>query len=198
MKTVSASLGLFMLLGLSQGVAAQQEKRPCDSAQQSSVISAITVLKSALDEALRVLDSSATADIDLFVEWFGAPASDTVANVRSVFAKAKGFTSFQTFYCPLSSTDIVWWEPGDIAAVRPDEPLTIYLAADFFSLVNGGALSKAGAIMHELSHESLIGDTDDLGYGATQARSLAKSDPAKARKNADNYRLFMEDAHFGI
>jgi peptidyl-Lys metalloendopeptidase len=50
--------------------------------------------------------------------------------------------------------------------------------------------SKAGTIIHELSH--LVGGTGDKAYGTVNCSALAKSNPGKAVRNADSYEYFAE------
>ena len=39
----------------------------------------------------------------------------------------------------------------------------------------------------------MVAGTDDLGYGQTNARNLASTDPVKALNNADNHEYFAEN-----
>jgi len=53
--------------------------------------------------------------------------------------------------------------------------------------------SQAGIMVHEASHfRDLIGTTDH-GYGTTHNQNLARSDPCKARENADNWESYSEN-----
>ncbi|CAF3733890.1 unnamed protein product [Rotaria sp. Silwood1] len=65
-----------------------------------------------------------------------------------------------------------------------------------------GTDSKAGTLVHEVSHFSIVAGTDDYAYGQSSALALAKTNPAKARMNADNHEFFTENKlkefHFKI
>ena len=56
-----------------------------------------------------------------------------------------------------------------------------------------GTDSKAGTLIHEMSHFTVVAGTDDWAYGQTAAKSLAFSDPAKALDNADSHEYFAEN-----
>lgn len=56
-----------------------------------------------------------------------------------------------------------------------------------------GTDSRAGTIVHEQSHFTVNGGTDDHVYGQSGAKSLAISNPANAVDNADNHEYFAEN-----
>ncbi len=56
-----------------------------------------------------------------------------------------------------------------------------------------GQDSRAGTVVHELSHFDDVGGTKDVIYGADNAKNLAKKKPAGAQKNADNFEYYMEN-----
>jgi peptidyl-Lys metalloendopeptidase len=66
----------------------------------------------------------------------------------------------------------------------------IYLGGAFWKANTGGWNSKAGTIIHELSHR--VHGTDDHVYGKTDAKKLAKDEPHLAVTNADNYEFLAE------
>jgi RHS repeat-associated protein len=57
-----------------------------------------------------------------------------------------------------------------------------------------GTDSRAGTLVHELSHSEIIGATTDHGktYGEENAKNLANTDPEAAKSNADNFEYFVE------
>ncbi|CAG8768261.1 1933_t:CDS:1, partial [Acaulospora colombiana] len=58
---------------------------------------------------------------------------------------------------------------------------------------DSGTDSKAGTIVHEASHFTKNGGTDDIRYGQRDCRELASSDPDTAIKNADSHEFFAEN-----
>lgn len=79
------------------------------------------------------------------------------------------------------------------AYVYPTRPYEIFVCRAFWSASNTGTDSKAGTLIHEMSHFNVVAGTDDWAYGQTAARSLASSDPTKALDNADNHEYFAEN-----
>ncbi|MCF8298617.1 MAG: DUF4157 domain-containing protein [Saprospiraceae bacterium] len=66
----------------------------------------------------------------------------------------------------------------------------IFLGGSFWGAKIKGGDSKAGTIVHELTHK--LHATKDHVYGQKGAKNLAKKDPAKGTTNADNYEYFAE------
>ena len=79
------------------------------------------------------------------------------------------------------------------AYVYPTRPYEIFVCRAFWSAPNTGTDSKAGTLIHEMSHFNVVAGTDDWAYGQTAARNLAGSDPTKALDNADNHEYFAEN-----
>lgn len=73
-----------------------------------------------------------------------------------------------------------------------EEEHNIYLGGAFWGAKTGGRNSKAGTIIHELSHR--VHGTEDHVYGEADAKKLAKEDPALATTNADNYEFLAENS----
>lgn len=74
-----------------------------------------------------------------------------------------------------------------------DKKHKIYLDKAFDKAPATGKDSKAGTIAHEMSHFNDIGGTKDHVYGKSNAEALAKSNPAKAMGNADNFEYYCEE-----
>ena len=56
-----------------------------------------------------------------------------------------------------------------------------------------GTNSKAGTLIHEMSHFNVVAGTDDFVYGQTGAKNLAITNPNDAVMNADNHEYFAEN-----
>jgi len=80
------------------------------------------------------------------------------------------------------------------AYVYPTRPYEIFVCKAFWSAPNTGTDSKAGTLIHEMSHFNAVAGTDDHVYGQTGAKQLAASDPAAALDNADNHEYFAENS----
>ena len=79
------------------------------------------------------------------------------------------------------------------AYVYPSQAYRIYVCNAFWTAPTSGTDSKGGTLIHETSHFTVVAGTDDWVYGQSGAKSLAISDPAKARDNADSHEYFAEN-----
>ncbi len=79
------------------------------------------------------------------------------------------------------------------AYVYPTKPYTIYLCKVFWTAPMTGTDSKAGTLIHEMSHFNVVASTDDYVYGQTGAMNLAITNPDQAVDNADNHEYFAEN-----
>ncbi|MCY7353803.1 MAG: protease [Lysobacter sp.] len=95
-------------------------------------------------------------------------------------------------------------DPGfedSYAYVYPNDPYKIYVCNAFWAAPMLGTDSKAGTLIHEMSHFTIVADTDDWVYGQTGAHNLALSNPnqtsgnpsASVVGNADNHEYFGEN-----
>lgn len=78
---------------------------------------------------------------------------------------------------------------GEFAFARTDRRI-LGLCPAFFSAGPTGVDTRWGILIHEASH--IAGHTDDHAYGQSGALRLAKEDPRRAARNADNYEYFAE------
>jgi len=74
------------------------------------------------------------------------------------------------------------------AFVEPDSPYNVInLCPKFFAANESvGFDIRGGVFLHEMSHFTRLGGTDDIVYGETSARGLFQTDPGLAMMNADN------------
>ena len=119
--------------------------------------------------------------------WFGTYNSSRYSTVRTHFNNIYSALSSQPFTFDCSCTD------SSYAYVYPNQPYKVYLCNAFWSAPNTGTDSKAGTIIHETSHFTVMGGTDDWAYGQSAAHSLAGSNPARAVDNADSHEYFAEN-----
>ena len=90
------------------------------------------------------------------------------------------------FDCTCTQTNVY-------AYVYPNQPYNIYLCGAFWNAPLTGTDSKAGTLIHEMSHFDVVANTDDYAYGQTAARNLAISNPDNAVRNADSHEYFAEN-----
>jgi hypothetical protein len=172
---------------------------PCTVGQKQILTKAMAKAKEGIVAAMGALDDTSPGAINRYTLWFGAPSSANVAEVKKTYANALAFTSIANFWCPVSNSPEFKWNVNEPAAAYPrSAPTAIYFSPEFFKLEETGADSKAGTIVHELTHLAAVKNTEDHAYGTANAKVLAKDKPAHARSNADNYQYFLEAVLFGI
>jgi peptidyl-Lys metalloendopeptidase len=119
--------------------------------------------------------------------WFGTYNSSRYSTVRTHFNNIYSALSSQPFTFDCTCTDDYY------AYVYPNQPYRVYLCNAFWSAPNTGTDSRAGTIVHETSHFTVMGGTDDWAYGQSAAHSLAGSNPSRAIDNADSHEYFAEN-----
>lgn len=165
----------------------------CTASEQSQISSALdaaeTIAKVARDD-LESTPSTARGSAARYAEWFGSYTSSRWTQVQANFNAIYFATANQTlnFDCTCS-------EPY-FAYVYPTQPYDIYLCNAFWTAPQTGTDSKAGTIVHELSHFVVVADTDDHVYGQAGARNLADTNPTQAIQNADSHEYFAENTPF--
>lgn len=132
-------------------------------------------------KSLEILDNDAP-----YKTWFGEHTTTRFNKVKSTYKKIKD---------RMEATDFTYNFNGSscgpsVYAYTTKGGSTIWLCTKFDAAPETGLDSKAGTIVHEHSHASA--DTDDFKYGVKDAKQLAKDDPDKAIKNADNFEYYSE------
>ncbi|KAL1680582.1 hypothetical protein EV122DRAFT_262037 [Schizophyllum commune] len=158
----------------------------CSSSRQSQVASAITAATTYASNAYSYL-SSHTSATTRYTTWFGTYSSSRHSTVLSHFQHLHegDYNSF-TYDCTCT-------ESGVYAYVYPDDYGVIYLCPVFWQVSTTGTDSQGGTLIHESSHFTANGGTDDIVYGQSGAKSLAQSNPDQAVQNADSHEYFAEN-----
>lgn len=130
-----------------------------------------------------------------YTTWFGTYNSSRYSTVRGNFGKISDAASTKslTFDC---STCPGTPNASAYAYVYSNQPYRIYLCNAFWAAPNTGTDSRAGTIIHELSHFTVVAGTNDYAYGQAAARSLASTNPSRAVRNADSHEYFSENTPF--
>jgi peptidyl-Lys metalloendopeptidase len=121
-----------------------------------------------------------------YATWFGTYSSSRFTRVNSAYSRITSELTSKTVTLDCTSDEDYY------AYVYPDEPYVIYLCNAFWTAPATGTDSKAGTLVHESSHFTVNGGTDDHAYGQTAAKQLARTNPSNAVDNADNYEYFAE------
>lgn len=157
----------------------------CSTTQQSLLLTARSQASTYSADALGYLN--ANKQDARYTTWFGVYLASRYATVKSNFGSISSAmdTAPVTFDCGCKKKYYAY--------VYPSQPYKIYLCAIFWQAPMTGTDSKAGTLIHEMSHFMVVASTDDYAYGQTNAKNLALSDPNKAVDNADNHEYFAEN-----
>lgn len=125
-----------------------------------------------------------------YTTWFGAYTSSRYSGVRSNFNAIQNAMNNASVGFNCTCTDSAY------AYVYPTQPYNIYLCNAFWNAPALGTDSKAGTLIHEMSHFNVVAGTNDYAYGQTAAKNLAIRQPKKAVDNADSHEYFGENTPF--
>lgn len=158
----------------------------CSASRQTTIKSAFTAATSYATSARSYL--SATPSLTpRFKKWFGSSTSRW-STVQAHFAAAEDAFKNKAVTVDCSCTDT-----GTFAYVYPTQPYKIYVCGAFWNAPLTGTDSKAGTLIHEMTHFNVVAGTDDWAYGQSAAAALAISNPARAVDNADSHEYFAEN-----
>jgi peptidyl-Lys metalloendopeptidase len=160
----------------------------CTTSQQSLVATARNNAAVYASDSLNYLTSGATGA--RYTTWFGAYLSSRYNTVKGHFTNIKSAmdTASMNFNCGCKKKYYAY--------VYPNQPYNIYLCSVYWQAPATGTDSKAGTLIHETSHFTVVAGTDDWVYGQSGAKNLAISDPNKAIDNADSHEYFAENTPF--
>ncbi len=159
----------------------------CSASQIATVGNAVLSARAYSERAKGYLNAGTTGS--RYTTWFGAYTSSRYATAQQHFTaidNALDQTGGQvTINCGCND--------NYFAYVYKNQPYQIFVCNAFWSAPLVGTDSKAGTLIHEMSHFTVVADTDDHVYGQGLAQSLAISNPTQALDNADNHEYFAEN-----
>lgn len=195
LATVSGGVLLVATAGIGTAQSRTPEEPPCQGADLQLANTAAASAKSMIDKAIIAIDKPSSADAARLTTWFGINSSNGAAKVRQTLVNSRVFTSGVSFRCAVN-TDI---SIGDVYAyVRANRSFAVVLGGFFLKASDTGFNSQPGVLVHETTHFTLAGATDDNAYGVEGARKLARTNPRAAQENADNYEYFVEAIAFNL
>lgn len=158
----------------------------CNANQQNLLTTAHANAKSYATESKNYL-FGISSGTSRYTEWFGAFTTTRFNTVKAHYTSISNAfdTAAVVFDCGCNQ--------NYYAYVYPDQPYKIYLCNVFWPAPMTGTDSKAGTLIHEMSHFTIVADTDDVVYGQTAARNLAITNPDSAIRNADSHEYFAEN-----
>jgi peptidyl-Lys metalloendopeptidase len=159
----------------------------CDATQTTAIGNAITGARNYSENAKGYLNANNQGP--RYTTWFGA------------YTSTRYNTATQHFVAIDSAMDQTGGQikincgcnQSYYAYVYPTKPYEIFVCRAFWSAPTTGTDSKAGTLVHEMSHFNVVAGTDDVVYGQSGAKSLALSDPDGALNNADSHEYFAEN-----
>ncbi|PTL80873.1 M35 family metallo-endopeptidase [Vitiosangium sp. GDMCC 1.1324] len=158
----------------------------CTSSEQSAISTAVTNAKTYSNNASTYLNGISSGTTR-YTTWFGAYTSARLTTARNHYTNIKNAFANAAIVVDCSCSD------SSYAYVYPASPYKIYVCNAFWSAPATGTDSKAGTLVHEMSHFTVVAGTDDHAYGQSAAKSLASSNPTNALDNADNHEYFAEN-----
>ena len=158
----------------------------CSASRQTTIASAVSAATDYAKAAAAYLTGTPTAT-PRYTTWFGGFTSAGWNTAKAHFDNEVSAFTTQSIVvdCRCKKTNIY-------AYVYPTQPYKIYVCGAFWSAPLTGTDSKAGTLVHEMSHFNVVAATDDWAYGQSAAKALAISDPTKALDNADSHEYFAE------
>lgn len=159
----------------------------CTAARTSSAGTAVISARTYASNAKGYLNAGTTGA--RYTTWFGAYTSSRYGTANQHFNNISSAINQNagqiTINCGCTQ--------NYYAYVYPTQPYQIYVCNAFWSAPNTGTDSKAGTLVHEMSHFTVVAGTNDNAYGQSAAKSLAISNPTQALNNADSHEYFAEN-----
>lgn len=187
-----------------------QEGAVCSASDLAIAQTAQAEAATAIDTFARFVEGNDGPALSAVTKWLGVNADpkDVVDTLRGVGLFLPS-VSFRCIYA--NSGEMVVEElieatgetvdvdriGSTFAYVYPGNLFVVFLLRRFFEAPTSGADTQLGTLVHEVSHFTMSGATDDMAYGPENALGLAMADSEKAQRNADNYQYLLEDWLFG-
>jgi peptidyl-Lys metalloendopeptidase len=159
----------------------------CSQSEQAAIESAIPVASQVAGSCVSYL-GALTMGKPRYTTWFGTYSTNNWQILKTHFNNINIVLKYYYMSFDCSCTD-----PGVFAFVNPSLPYKIHLCDAFWTGPLTGVDSKAGTLIHELSHFTVLAGTKDYAYGHDKCKELAIASPAKAIQNADSHEYFAEN-----
>ena len=160
----------------------------CTTTQQSQLLTAVNSSRNYAINARAYYPAHSATNISArYTTWFGATSASRYSTATSHFNAIDAAFANETVTIDCGCKKTYY------AYVYPTQPYKIYVCKAFWSAPNTGTDSRAGTLIHEMSHFNVVAGTDDHVYGQSGAKSLAISNPTNALDNADSHEYFSEN-----
>jgi len=159
----------------------------CSATRKTQLAQAVTAATTYATGAVNYLAAVPVANKPRYVKWFGTVTAARWSTAKTHYANIKDALVNKPLTLDCSCTQSYY------AYVYPTQPYKIYLCNAFWSAPATGTDSKAGTLIHEMSHFAVVAGTQDNAYGQSAAAALAVSNPTNALNNADSHEYFAEN-----
>jgi peptidyl-Lys metalloendopeptidase len=159
----------------------------CSTTQMSTLLSAVSAARNYTENAKGYLNAGTVGP--RYTTWFGAYTSGRYGTVQQNFVDIDAAMDQSGNQIKINCG----CNQSYYAYVYANRPYEIFVCRAFWNAPLTGTDSKAGTLVHEMSHFDVVAGTDDVVYGQSGAKSLAISDPAAAITNADSHEYFAEN-----
>jgi len=178
---ISNSLKISTTKELNQKI--ERPFRACTSSETTQINNGYNAQRNMINRGWNRINNEGQGD--RFNEWMGANNAARYETCRNCLGWVNTNTVFD-FECDDMANVYAYVYPTDTTH-------TVYFCDAFWTAPNeSGYDTKAGTIIHEISHFNDVCATNDWVYGTNGARQLAITNPARAVANADNYEYFNE------
>lgn len=167
-------------------------KEPSDEEKRTIINQAIKDCINLLETKLGLLKKNDSKTLLEFKKWFGSDDEEIkqiiLKRIRKALTVCKKLT-IDNFNQIVDEKD----RRENCAIVHNKDKLyRFFLGDSFWLLKTTGRRSKAGVLIHELSHFKKIGNTHDNAYNDDACLELVRTDPKAALYNADSFEFFIE------
>jgi len=152
----------------------------CSAAQQSQITAAVNQAW-----AYVAGGNIPVAYTNRFLTWFKEYSATHQTLIKNHYINIANSMNSVIFDCNCFGSEY--------AHVYPAQPYRMYLCNAFWPAPISGTDSKAGTIIHELSHFDIVADTNDYAYGHSACKALSG---AYARWNADSHEYYAENTPY--
>jgi peptidyl-Lys metalloendopeptidase len=159
----------------------------CSSSRTSAAGAAVNSARTYAENAKGYLNANKTGS--RYTSWFGGYTSSRYTTAKQHFAAIDRAMDQNAGQIKINCG----CTQSYFAYVFPNRPYEIFVCNAFWNAANTGTDSRAGTLIHEMSHFNAVAGTDDLAYGQSAARRLASSNPNGALNNADSHEYFAEN-----
>lgn len=194
-------LALCGVLGLPPMTASAETFDRCTKTETGQIIAAFERA-----ERLALTATTAIGPNPTFNRWFGPHTKKSGEAVRAnLKAMVKALRSDRmTAACKNIGQGLC--ADDTFAFVELATPLTVNLCPNFFTMDTMKQLTpesalfgngtRAGTIIHEVSHFTEVSGTEDICYSREECAAMAVTHPEDTLINADSYQYFVEDVTF--